>query len=228
VYCKNIHTKMEKENLITADKIFDLYGEYILNHGERPKNIYRFAKENEFEEKDFYDYFSSFEQIEKSMLVNLFDKSVALASEDHISDKMSSKEKLLNVYFIFFENMTMNRSLVLMILGNDKLHFAKISNQLKETHRHFIKTLDFDDWSMIKEAKDDVKKFHGKAREEAFWIHFVSAIEFWKKDTSPAFEKTDVFIEKTIDTGFELMDSEPLRKVVDLGKFLFKEKFRKS
>ncbi|WP_293925977.1 TetR family transcriptional regulator C-terminal domain-containing protein [Sphingobacterium sp. UBA6320] len=216
------------ENLMTADKIFELYGEYILNHGERPKNIYRFAKDNGFEEKDFYDYFSSFEQIEKSMLVNLFDKSVALASEAHIGDEMTSKERLLNVYFIFFENMTMNRSLILMILGNDKLHFAKISNQLKKTHRDFIKTLDFNDWSMIKEAQDDVRNFHQKAREEAFWLHLVSAIEFWKKDTSPAFEKTDIFIEKTIDTGFELMDNEPLRKVVDLGKFLFKETFRKA
>lgn len=216
------------ENLMTADKIFELYGEYILNHGERPKNIYRFAKDNGFEEKDFYDYFSSFEQIEKSMLVNLFDKSVALASEAHIGDEMTSKERLLNVYFIFFENMTMNRSLILIILGNDKLHFAKISNQLKKTHRDFIKTLDFNDWSMIKEAQDDVRNFHEKAREEAFWLHLVSAIEFWKKDTSPAFEKTDIFIEKTIDTGFELMDNEPLRKVVDLGKFLFKETFRKA
>lgn len=213
---------------MTADKIFELYGEYILNHGERPKNIYRFAKDNGFEEKDFYDYFSSFEQIEKSMLVNLFDKSVALASEAHIGDEMTSKERLLNVYFIFFENMTMNRSLILMILGNDKLHFAKISNQLKKTHRDFIKTLDFNDWSMIKEAQDDVRNFHEKAREEAFWLHLVSAIEFWKKDTSLAFEKTDIFIEKTIDTGFELMDNEPLRKVVDLGKFLFKETFRKA
>ena len=50
---------MEKENLITEEKIFELYGDYILNHGERPKNIYRFAKENKFEEKDFYNYFSS-------------------------------------------------------------------------------------------------------------------------------------------------------------------------
>jgi len=219
---------MEREILITQDKIFELYGDYILNHGERPKNIYRFAKDNEFEEKDFYDYFSSFEQIEKLMLVNLFDKSVELASEVNISNEITSKEKLLNVYFIFFENMTMNRSLVLMILGNDKLHSAKISNQLKETHRDFIRTLDFNDWEMIKKAKDDVKNFHEKAREEALWLHLVSAIEFWKQDTSPSFEKTDIFIEKTIDTGFELMDNEPLRKVVDLGKFLFKEKFRKS
>lgn len=218
---------MEQENIITEEKIFELYGDYILNHGERPKNIYRFAKDNEFEEKDFYYYFSSFEQIEKSMLVNLFNKSVELATEVNSSDEITSKEKLLNVYFIFFENMTMNRSLVLMILGNNKLHSAKMSNQLKETHRQFIRTLGFNDWEMIQKAKDDVKNFHQKAREEALWLHLVSAIEFWKKDTSPSFEKTDIFIEKTIDTGFELMDNEPLRKVVDLGKFLFKEKFKK-
>lgn len=219
---------MEKENLITEEKIFELYGDYLLNYGERPKNIYRFAKENKFEEIDFYNHFSSFEQIEKLMLVNLFNKSVELASEVNNSDEVISKEKLLNVYFIFFENMTMNRSLVLMILGNDQSHAAKILNQLKETHRDFIKTLDFNDWNIIEKSKDTIKNFHEKAREEALWLHLVSAIEFWKKDTSPSFEKTDVYIEKTIDTGFELMDNEPLRKVLDLGKFLFKENFKKN
>lgn len=219
---------MEKENLITEEKIFELYGDYILNHGERPKSIYIFAKENKFEEIDFYNHFSSFEQIEKLMLVNLFNKSVELAAEVNNSDEVISKEKVLNVYFIFFENMTMNRSLVLMILGNDQLHAAKILNQLKETHRNFIKTLDFNDWEIIEKSKDHIKNFHEKAREEALWLHLVSAIEFWKKDTSPSFEKTDVYIEKTIDTGFELMDNEPLRKVLDLGKFLFKENFKKN
>lgn len=219
---------MEKESFITQDKIFELYGDYILNHGERPKNIYRFAKDNEFEEKDFYNYFSSFEQIEKLMLVNLFNKSIELASEVNDAEEVTSKEKLLNVYFIFFENMTMNRSLILMILGNSKMHFAKVTNQLKETHRNFIKTLDFNDWEMIEKAKDNIRNFHEKAREEALWLHLVSAIEFWKKDTSPSFEKTDIYIEKTIDTGFELMDNEPLRKVLDLGKFLFKENFKKN
>ncbi len=91
------------------------------------------------------------------MLANLFDKSVELASEVNSSDEITSKEKLLNVYFIFFENMAMNRSLVLMILGNNKLHSAKMSNQLKETHRQFIRTLGFNDWEMIQKAKDDVK-----------------------------------------------------------------------
>lgn len=218
---------MEKENPISEEKIFEFYGDYILNHGKKPKNIYRFAKDNEFEEKDFYDYFASFEQIEKQMLVNLFVKSFELAAEVNEAKKMTSKEKLLNVYYIFFENMTMNRSLVLMILGNTKMQSAKILSQLKATHREYIKTLDFNDWEIIQKAKDDIRNAHQKAREEALWLHLVSVIEFWKKDTSPAFEKTDIFIEKTIDTGFELMDNEPLRKLADLSKFLFKETFKK-
>ncbi|KQT18503.1 hypothetical protein ASG31_07235 [Chryseobacterium sp. Leaf404] len=219
---------MKKDNQITEEKIFELYSDYILNHGEKPKNIYRFAKDNEFEEKDFYNYFSSFEQVEKQMFVNLFVKSVELAAEVNDAEEIASKEKLLNVYYIFFENLTINRSLVLMILGKTKMESAKNLNQLKTVHREYIKTLDFADWEIIRKAKDDIRNAHQKAREEALWLHLVSAIEFWKKDTSPAFEKTDIFIEKTIDTGFELMDNEPLRKLADLGKFLFKETFKKN
>lgn len=216
---------MENENLITEDKLFELYGDYILNHGERPKNVYRFAKDNDFEEKDFYDYFTSFEQIEKRMIQHLFESSLLLASEVNDTDLITAKEKLLNVYFIFFENMTMNRSLVLMILGKDKINSIKTLQNLKQSHRAFIKTLDFNDMEIMKNAKGDVKNFTEKSREEALWLHLVSCIDFWKKDTSPAFEKTDLYIEKTVDTGFELIDNEPLRKVIDLGKFLWKEKF---
>ena len=216
---------MENENLITEDKLFELYGDYILNHGERPKNVYRFAKDNDFEEKDFYDYFTSFEQIEKRMIQHLFESSLLLASEVNDTDLITAKEKLLNVYFIFFENMTMNRSLVLMILGKDKMNSIKTLQNLKQSHKAFIKTLDFNEMELMKNAKGDVKNFTEKSREEALWLHLVSCIDFWKKDTSPAFEKTDLYIEKTVDTGFELIDNEPLRKVIDLGKFLWKEKF---
>ena len=128
--------------------------------------------------------------------------------------------------FIFFENLTMNRSLVLSILGNTKPQSIKALQNLRETHRQFIATLDFNEWEMIEKAKQDIRRFNEKSRQEILWLHLVSAIDFWKKDTSPDFEKTDIFIEKTIDTGFELIENEPLRKVIDLGKFLWKEKFK--
>ena len=217
---------MQEQANITQEKIFELYGDYLLNHGEKPKNVYLFAKENNFEEKEFYHYFSGFEQIESEILNHLFTKSLELASEVNSSSEVTTKEKLLNVYYIFFENMTMNRSLVLSILGSNKIQNIKTLQNLRETHKQFVNTLDFNEWEMIEKAKEDIRKFNEKSRQEVLWLHLVSAIDFWKKDTSPDFEKTDIFIEKTVDTGFELMDNEPLRKVFDLGKFLWKENFK--
>lgn len=219
---------MQEQTKITKEKIFELYGDYLLNNGEKPKNVYLFAKENNFEEIEFYHYFSGFEQIEKEILNHLFIKSLELANEVNSSDEIATKEKLLNVYYIFFENLTMNRSLVLSVLGSHKIQNIRILQNLRETHRQFINTLDFKEWEIFEKAKQDIRTFNEKSRQEALWLHLVSAIEFWKKDTSPDFEKTDIFIEKTIDTGFELIDNEPLRKVLDLGKFLWKEKFKMS
>ncbi len=217
---------MQEQAKITQEKIFELYSDYLLNHGEKPKNVYLFAKENYFEEKEFYHYFSGFDQIEKEILNHLFVKSLELASEVNSSDEVTAKEKMLNVYYIFFENLTMNRSLVLSILGTQKIPNIKMLQNLRETHRQFISTLNFNEWDLIEKAKEDLRRFNEKSRQEGLWLHLVSAIDFWKKDTSPDFEKTDIFLEKTIDTGFEVLDNQPLKKVFDLGKFIWKEKFK--
>lgn len=217
---------MQEQTKITKEKILELYGDYLLIHGEKPKNVYLFAKENSFEEAEFYHFFSGFEQIEKEIFNYFFIKSMELTSEINSSEDVTSKEKLLNVYYIFFENLTMNRSLVLSILGSHPIRNIKILQELRETHRQFISTLDFKEWEMLEKAKQDIRRINEKTRQEALWLHLISVIDFWKKDTSPDFEKTDIFIEKTIDTGFELIENEPLRKVFDLGKFIWKEKFK--
>ena len=51
-------------------------------------------------------------------------------------------------------------------------------------------------------------------------------IKFWIDDTSKAFEKTDVFIEKSVNTSFDLIDTTPLKSLIDFGKFIYKEKFK--
>jgi hypothetical protein len=48
-------------------------------------------------------------------------------------------------------------------------------------------------------------------------------LKFWIEDTSKGFEKTDILIEKTVNTAFDLMQTQPLERVIDLGKFLWKE-----
>ena len=215
-----------KNKDINKEKLLSLYGDYILSNGEKPKNIYLFAEENDFEEENFYQFFSGFEQIEKEILNHFFTKSLELCEQTENWNEMTSKEKLLNLHFTFFENLTMNRSLVLMILGETKRKEWIILQELRKNFLEFTKQLTFENLEILEKAKESIKNFNEKTREEALWLHFISIIEFWKKDQSPSFEKTDLYIEKTIDTGFEFINNEPLKKVMDLGKFLRKEKFK--
>lgn len=212
---------MSSKNKISKEKILELYSDYLLTHGNAPKNVQQFSKQSKFEEIEFYSFFSSFEHIEREMIATLFDRSLELSKEFLYCQEMSTKEKLLNVYFIFFENLTLNRSLVLILLDNT----FKNLNELRKVFLVFIDTLSFDDFEIFQQASSKFKSFTNLSRNEFLWLHLLSCIDFWKKDQSIAFESTDIFIEKSIDTGFDVIHSEPLKKVLDLGKFLWKERF---
>ena len=47
----------------------------------------------------------------------------------------------------------------------------------------------------------------------------------WLDDTSKSFEKTDVYIEKSVNTSFDIIDTTPINSLVDLGSF-FNEKIK--
>ena len=59
---------------------------------------------------------------------------------------------------------------------------------------------------------------------EAAWVQLMFLLKFWMDDNSPQFESTDVAIEKSVNTVFDLFENTPLERVLDLGKFLWKEK----
>ena len=63
-----------------------------------------------------------------------------------------------------------------------------------------------------------------KSVDESLWMQMVICVKFWMDDDSASLEKTDIFIEKSINTGFDLINVQPLKSVIDLGKFLFHEK----
>ena len=60
---------MAKKKNITSDAIVSFYMDYILAHGEQPKNVYLFAKENNFTQG--FDEFETLSQLEAQQLTQL-------------------------------------------------------------------------------------------------------------------------------------------------------------
>ena len=91
-----------KKTMITKDKIVSLYMEYTLEHNEKPKSVYLFAKQNNFSEAEFYSFFGTIESIEKEIFKMFLEKTVALLQMDPNYHGYDMKSKMLSFYFTFF------------------------------------------------------------------------------------------------------------------------------
>ena len=62
----------------------------------------------------------------------------------------------------------------------------------------------------------------------AVWLNIRFVLGYWMKDNSKGFEKTDAAIEKSVTLMMELMGKSALDSMIDLGKFLLKDRVKPS
>ncbi|GGD07326.1 TetR family transcriptional regulator C-terminal domain-containing protein [Hyunsoonleella pacifica] len=215
---------MAKKKSISKNDIITWYMDYVLEHDENPKTVFAFAKANNFEEAKFYEHFSSFESIEKGVFEAFYTNSLKALEKSEDYNIFDARNKLLSFYYTFFENLTANRSYVKHVLDkyNNDLKGLKMLKGLKH---HFTKYISELGIQMLDIKQEQLEKIQDRALKESAWLQLLLTMKFWLDDTSTSFEKTDIFIEKSVNTTFDVLDIAPVKSVLDLGKFLFKEKF---
>lgn len=212
-----------KKPTLTRDKIVSLYMTYRLEKNEKPKSVYQFAKTNGFDETEFYSFFGTIESIEKEILKTFLNKTIELIQKDTNYEAYDMKSKILSFYFTFFELLSANRSYVVMSLKehqNQLKNLMQLSG-LRIEFKNYITEIISDE---VITQHEKFQNFQEKAIQETSWIQFLLTMKFWLDDESPAFEKTDLYIEKSVKATFELMNIAPIDSLIDFGKFIFKEK----
>jgi hypothetical protein len=212
------------KNKNTESSIITMYMDHVLKEEKIPRSIYKFCKLNNIKEAEFYAHFGSISGIQKAIWKKLFENTHELMVKNDEFQSFSNKDKMLTFFFSFFELITLNRSYILFALDTEK-GFLRSSSQLSILRSRF-KTFATE---LINEGNADkalkILQQNPRIFSEGAWIQFVLLLKFWMDDDSPGFEKTDVAIEKSVNTVFELFDNAPIERIIDLGKFLYKENF---
>jgi hypothetical protein len=216
---------MAKKVTITKEFLMNEYSKFILENAKKPHTIFHFCQHLKIEERDFYQFFPSFEKIEEQVFDNFFENTIELLHKSDEYSNYDAKTKLLSFYFTYFELMTANRSLVLYLLETDKMKLQNLK-KLASFRIHFKQFIDSLNIKTFEIPQETIQKIQEKSVSEASWIQFLMTLKFWIDDTSPSFEKTDVFIEKSIHASFDLLDLSPIKNIIDFGKFLWNEKVK--
>ena len=216
---------MAKKNKISDSEIITFYMDYVVEHQGKPDSVEDFAQLFQFDDVIFYNHFTSFKDLEKTIYNVLFENSIAILKQSTEYYSFSKKDKLLSLYYTFFENLGLNQEFIRLNLKGfeNQLKALSVFSKFKRSFITFIDELDLETFNLNVDSIENIQK---KTLKESAWIQFLFTMKFWLDDTSEAFEKTDIFIEKSINTSFELLETKSLKNIIDFAKFLYHEKMQ--
>jgi len=218
---------MKKKQISSRLDILTLYMDLVSEQKMKPYDVEDFCEQVNLEESNFYEHFKSLKKLEKTIFNELFKNSLEVLNESEEFLSFDGKNKLLSLYFTFFENLTLNRTYIEVVLKGCK-NQLKSYKTLGTLQKSFIEYVDSLKLSESILPIDGLEKIQTSAISYAAYVQLLATIKFWLEDSSESFEKTDIFIEKSINTSFELIENKFLKNAFDFGKFIYKEKFQKK
>ena len=218
---------MKKKKNVSKLDILTLYMDLVVSQKTRPIDVDDFCNEVNIKSDNFYKHLKSLKKVEKTVFKELFKNSLEVLNESEEFASFDKKNQLLSLYFTFFENLNLNREYILIVLKGckNKLKSFSTLSDLKKNYIQYIQHLNLSE-SIL--PIDGLEKVQKKIIGESAWFQLFLTIKFWLDDTSESFEKTDILIEKSINTSFELLENKFLKNAFDLSKFIYKEKFQKK
>lgn len=216
---------MVKKKKISASDIITFYMDYVVEHECKPDSVEDFAELHQFDDVIFYNHFASFKELEKTIYNVLFENSLVVLKQTPEYQSFSNKDKLLSLYYTFFENLALNQDYIKLSLKGfeNQLKALSVFSMLRNSFIGYIDELNLETFNLNVDSIENIQK---RTIKESAWIQLLFTIKFWLDDNSEAFEKTDIFIEKSINTSMELLDTKSLHNIIDFAKFLYKEKVK--
>lgn len=203
------------------DQLIQLYIKHTLEHNKTPENVYLFCKHANISESEFYTQFNSLEALEAEIYNNWFEAVLTKCTANEIWASYSVREKLLAVFYTFFEEAKQNRTFIKFMHDRDIKKLPKwpaYLNKLNESFKREIKTILDEGFSTQELAK---RKFLDERYADGVWLNFLFVFKFWVEDNSTNFEQTDAAIEKSVNLALDLMSKSAFDTALDFGKFLF-------
>jgi AcrR family transcriptional regulator len=214
----------ETDSKNLKQEIIEKYQEFLLLEGKSPASVYAFCKDLEISEAEFYQHFSDFDQIAAHFWLSILEATQERLQSSPEWESFSAREKLLSFYYGFFESLKGHRSYALLILKSVNMASPRGAEELKELKSGYK--------DMVKELVAEGQQNNEIASrsklndiyDDLFWMQFLFLLDYWRKDRSAGFERSDEAIEKSVNLSFDLIEKNALDSAFDFGKFMFQNR----
>lgn len=201
-------------------QIKDQYIHYVLENNKRPASIYLFMKSLGASEKEFYEHYTTFYELEEAIWADAFKETIEKIQQEAVYEGYSVREKVLAFYFTFIESLKAIRTFAAYSFDNPQ-SFPLDGGVLKASRDIFNDYISQLVTEGIYTGEIADRTFLTERYAGALWWETIFIIRFWVKDSSKNFERTDAAIEKSVNLSFDLLGKNIADATFDFVKFLF-------
>ena len=191
-------------------KIIEVYRNLLIS-GETEINSYTLSQKAEISEKEFFECFSSADDVGRRIWTNLGDAIIEALSGSELYNSYPPRQKILSYYFTFFEVALNERTFIERTFTNSKLTRA-----YKDKFKLFI-------GDIVQEgiASEDIKERLSLSNyyPEVLWDLHLKLVRFWLNDSSDKFVETEKAVEMYSRIPLELMGPNLLDSMFETVKF---------
>lgn len=200
------------------EKIIAAYIVQLENQGEPPSSVAQLCQKLKITQKSFYNEFPTLGAVEKAFWKEWIDTIIQGVTRGREWESFAAKEQYLAFLFAFSGAAPDRRSLLEQCFGKSSLLCAPSSLEgLKNSFKEFAGVII--DRGMERgeiAPRGAISSFY----PELFYTHWRCTLDFFLKDESQGFERTDAFIEKSVELAFDLLSTQAIDSAADLARFL--------
>lgn len=193
---------------------------FSLENNRLPQSAYELAKFLEVSEESFYENYSTVSALAQEIWKEWFETTKNQVQADEQYQSFSVREKLLAFYYTWFENLKSYRSFIEIAMQTRNLCSQEQYKTFKESFKEFAQEL-------LNEALETNEVQNRNVLNQSYskilWWQVMYLLNFWLKDTSQGFERTDAAVEKAVNLFFDLAGKTFLDSLVDFAKFNFQK-----
>lgn len=222
-----VHELPEHTDSLTATAWIEEYKRFILQENKTPRSVYELTHFVDVEEESFYEVFGGLNALSQRIWSEYYDQTTKRLTSEAVYLDYGVREKLLAFYFTLLEVLKRDRSFIKIVMKEGLLPDWSPSflDTFRKQYSAFVKGL-------VREGKETGevadRMFISNQYDKPLWLQFLFILNFWLKDESQNFEKTDAAIEKSVNLSLDLMGKSPLDSLTDFAKFLYQSRKRSS
>jgi len=207
---------------LSKQKVKEYYLEYLLENGKEPVSTYSFAKQYNFDEKEFYTFYPSFRAIDREVWQGIFDKTISLLEKEDAYSSYTVREKLLAFSFTLVEQLKNQKGYFTISWKNiDNGAFGNtVKGSIKNNYMVFLKVLINEGIASGEIASRPLVTDYYK---DALWYQLEFVLKIFHQDDSDSCQKTDEAIEKSVNLALDIIGVNALDSFIDFAKFLWRK-----